>query len=241
MPELRFRIGEVGAMPYAASPTIAARLHITNTIPNEPVQSVSLNCQVQLQPLGRSYTAMEESRLLDLFGERERWGQTMKPLHWTNVVLKIPPFTGETEIDLPLPCSLDFDVAANKYFYGLDAGSIAVTVMFSGTVFYSGENGAVQIAQIPWDREARFQLQVSAWKAAIDAHYPETAWLRLPRDLFDRLYRYKVARGIPMWEGVLERLLDEAEHAEIAAKLPETPLPEIALSAKAVVTDGGVQ
>jgi hypothetical protein len=222
MPELRFRIGEVSAMVYAASPTIAARLHIANVNADEPVQSISLNCQVQIQPLGRPYSAMEEAKLLDLFGERERWGQTMKPLHWANAVLKVPPFTGETEIDLVLPCSLDFEVAANKYFYGLDAGSIAVTVMFSGTVFYSGEHGAMQIAQIPWDREVRFSLPVDVWKAAIDLHYPETAWLRLPRETFDRLYRYKVARGIPMWDRVLGQLLDRAEHAEVSGELAIT-------------------
>jgi hypothetical protein len=206
-------------MPYVAAPMIAAKLHITNKVPDEPIQSVSLSCQVQLQPLGRSYSAMEEAKLMDLFGERERWGHTMKPLHWTNVVLKVPPFTGDMVIDLPLPCSLDFEVAANKYFYGLDAGSIAVTVMFSGTVFYSGDDGAMQIAQIPWEREARFQLGVEAWKAAINAHYPETAWLRLPRDMFDRLYRYKVARGIPMWQDVIERLLDQSELAEVTGQL----------------------
>ena len=222
MPDLHFSIGSVGAMPYAASPTIAARLHIANKPENEPIQSIGLNCQVQLQPLGRAYSALEESKLLDLFGERERWGQTMKPLHWTNAVLKVPPFTGETTIDLPLPCSLDFEVAANKYFYGLETGSIAVTAMFSGTIFYVNEEGAMQIAQIPWDREVRFNLPIDAWKATIDAHYPDTAWLRLSRGAFDRLYRFKVARGIPMWEGVINRLLDQAEHAEVAEKLAAT-------------------
>jgi hypothetical protein len=222
MPDLHFRMDSVGAMPYAASPTIAARLHISNKPDKEPIQSISLNCQVQLQPLGRGYTALEESKLLDLFGERERWGQTMKPLHWANIVLKVPPFAGETAIDLPLPCSLDFEVAANKYFYGLDAGSIAVTAMFSGTIFYANEEGALQIAQIPWDREVRFNLPIEAWKAAIDAHYPDTAWLRLPRTAFDRLYRFKVARGIPMWDGVINRLLDQAEPTEVAEKLAAT-------------------
>ena len=216
MPELHFRIAEVTPMPYTASPVVAARLYISNHSAHEAIQSISLNCQVQLQPLGRTYSAIEESRLLDLFGERERWGQTMKPLHWTNVVLKVPPFTGEIALDLPLPCSLDFEIAANKYFYGLDSGSIAVTAMFSGTVFYSGEHNALQVAQIPWDREARFSLPVSVWKAAIDAHYPGSAWLRLPRDVFDRLYRYKVARGIPSWQGVIDQLLDQAEHYEVA-------------------------
>lgn len=219
MPDLSFRIGEVSAMKYAAVPTIAARLHIVNALKEEPVLSISLNCQVQLQPLGRTYSATEEAKLLDLFGEREQWGRTLKPLHWTNLIAKVPPFTGETAIDLALPCSLDFDVAANKYFYGLDAGSIAVTVMFSGTVFYAGEHGSMQVGQISWDREARFQLSLDVWKSAIDAHYPNSAWLRLPRETFDRLYRYKVARGLPMWDRVLNRLLDEAERSEIAAEL----------------------
>jgi hypothetical protein len=219
MPDLSFRIGEVKAMSYTAVPTIAARLHISNAVKEENIQSVMLNCQMQLQPLGRAYTAMEEARLLDLFGEREQWGRTMKPLHWTNLMVRVPRFTGETAVDLPLPCSLDFDVAANKYFYGLEAGNIAILVMFSGTVFYEDEHGSMQIAQIPWDREARLQLPVEVWKQAIDAHYPGSAWLRLPRESFDRLYRYKVARGIPTWERVLDRLLDQAEQGEVAGEL----------------------
>jgi hypothetical protein len=222
MPELSFSIGDVKAMPYTAVPTIAARLHIANAIKEERIQSIILNCQLQVQPLGRAYTAMEEARLLDLFGEREQWGRTMKPLHWTNLVLKIPPFTDETATDLPLPCSLDFDVAANKYFYGLDVGNIAIAVMFSGTVFYEDDHGSMQIAQIPWDREARLRLPVEVWKQAIDAHYPGSAWLRLPRECFDRLYRYKVARGIPSWERVLDRLLDQAEQTEVADELATT-------------------
>lgn len=219
MPDLGFRIGDVGAMAYAACPTVAAKLRISNSPAGEDIQSISLNCQVQIQPLGRPYTAIEEARLLELFGERERWGQTMKPLHWINVVLKVPPFRSEVEIDLPLPCSLDFDVSANKYFYGLEAGSIAVTVMFSGTVFYTNMEGALQIAQIPWNREARFQLPVAAWKAAIATHYPDAAWIQLPHDTLDRLYRFKVSRGIPKWQGVIERLLNESERAEVSENI----------------------
>ena len=221
MPDLSFRIGEVKAAAFTATPMIAAPLRIVNASTEEPIQSVLLSCQIQLQPLGRPYSALEEARLLDLFGERERWGATMKPLLWTNLVVKVPSFKGETAVDLMLPCSLDFDIAANKYFYGLDAGSVAVAMMFSGTVFYAGSHGSMQIAQIPWDREARFQLPVEVWKAAIDMHYPNSAWLRLPREVFDRLYRYKVARGIPMWETVLSNLLDGAERNEIAETATE--------------------
>lgn len=216
MPDLSFSIDVVRPMEYTATPAIAAQLRIRNTPSSESIQSISLNCQLQIQPLGRSYSAMEESRLLDLFGERERWGQTMRPLHWINLVLKVPPFTAETIVDLPLPCSFDFEVAANKFFYGLEQGSVAVNAMFSGTVFFFNENHTLQIAQISWDREARFRVPVEVWKAALDAHFPKSAWMRLPRDVFDRLYRYKVARGIVSWESVANDLLDQAEAAEAA-------------------------
>lgn len=211
MPDLSFRIGEVGVMSYAAVPTLLARLHIANAVDAEEIQSISLNVQLQLLPLGRTYSSIEESRLLDLFGEREQWGRTMRPLHWMNLLVKVAPFSAETTLELALPCSVDFDVAANKYFYGLEQGSITVAAYFSGTVFYVGDTGAMQIAQIPWDREARFQIPAEAWKAAIHAHYPDSAWLRLPQETFDRLYRFKVARGIPMWNAVIEQLLNQAE------------------------------
>lgn len=221
MPELSFRVGEVAAARFTAAPMISVRLHITDSFMDEAIQSIILNCQVQVQPRGRSYSAMEEARLLDLFGERERWGSTMKPLLWTNLMVKVPPFNGETGVDLQLPCSFDFDVAANKYFYGLDTGHVSVVIMFSGTVFYSGPQGAMQVSQIPWDREARFQLSVETWKAALDMHYPNAAWLRLSRDAFDRFYRYKVSRGILTWEDVLAHLLDLAERNEVAGSAIE--------------------
>jgi hypothetical protein len=215
MPDLSFRVLTVTAVPYAAIPTVAARLQLTNADPAQKIHSISLNCQVQLEPLRRSYSATEEARLLDLFGERERWARTMKPMLWTNVVLKLGEFSGATEVDLPLPCTFDFDVAATKYFYGLEVGKISVSALFSGTIFYAGQDGALQVAPIPWACEARFELPVEVWRTAIDAHYPDLAWMRVPKETFDRLYRFKVARGIPMWDQLLNQLMDRAELAEL--------------------------
>lgn len=215
MPDLSFRVSDVAALPSAAVPTIVARLHIANAKPEEPVRSIGLNCQVRIQPLGRSYTAMEEARLLDLFGERERWARTMTPLLWTNLSLNVPGFSAEGTVELPLPCTMDFDVAATKFFYGLEAGFITVSVLFSGTVFYTSWSGALQIAQIPWDLEARFALPVQAWKDAMQAHYGAAAWFRLPSETFDRLYRFRVARGITDWDRLMNELIDQAEREEL--------------------------
>jgi hypothetical protein len=219
MPDLSFRIGNVEPLPYAAIPTLRAPVEIRNESDGYAVQSISLNCQVQIEPLGRPYTATEEAKLLDLFGDRERWARTMKPMLWLNTVVKVPAFDLQTSADLFLPCTLDFDVAATKYFYGLDAGDISAVVFFSGTIFHAGPNGKTQIAQIPWDREAHFRIPLEAWKCAIDAHYAGTAWFRLPKEMLQRLYLYKVDRGIPTWEKAIGQLLDDAERDEVREPL----------------------
>jgi hypothetical protein len=218
MPELSFRIGAVAPLLHAAIPTLGAPVEIRNDSEGEEVQSISLNCQVQIETLGRPYSAAEEAKLLDLFGERERWARTMKPMLWVNSVVKIPSFKASTSADIMLPCTLDFEVAATKYFYGLDAGEVTGTVLFSGTVFYAGADGVLQIAQIPWNREARFRFSVEEWKRAIDAHYSGTGWLRLSKQSLQRIYLYKVARGLPTWEQTIDQLLDCAEIEEVSSK-----------------------
>jgi hypothetical protein len=45
----------------------------------------------------------------------------------------------------------------------------------------------------------------------MDHYYPNTAWLCLRRDAFERLSRYKIEQGLPTWEQTLEALIPVAE------------------------------
>jgi hypothetical protein len=112
---------------------------------------------------------------------------------------------------LHVPCTFDFNVAATKYFAGLEDGDIPLLFLFSGSVFYEGPDGAFQVAPISWDKETRFRLPLKVWRDLMDAYYPNSAWLRLRRDAFERLLAYKTLHGIPTWEEALERLMDAAE------------------------------
>lgn len=215
MPDLGFHAEGISPASSVAVPTLLVSLAIRNRPPAESIRSIGLNCQVRIHPLSRTYSAGEEARLLDLFGERERWSRTMTALVWTTLSLNVTSFSAQTSIILPLPCTMDFDVAAAKYFYGLEAGHVDLSFLFSGTVFYTSAAGALQIAQIPWDREARLSLPVAVWRETMAAHYGETAWLRLSRDCFDRLHRFASARGVAGWEKLLHRLMDESERMEI--------------------------
>lgn len=206
MPELNFQIEGAEAVPYAATPQIALKLRVSNSM-SEAIHTVALRCQIQLEVTRRRYTAEEQERLLDLFGEPDRWSQTLKSLFWTHVSVVVPSFEKSTVVDLVVPCTFDFNVGATKYFYGLRDGEIPICVMFSGTVFYALSEGGLQVAPIPWDKESRFKLPLSTWRSMMDAYYPNSAWLCLERDAFERLYQYKVQHGIPTWEQALERLL----------------------------------
>lgn len=207
MPDLNFQVEGAIAVPYAAAPQLAFKLHITNTLTHEPIQAVALRCQIQIEAQRRRYVEADHARLLDLFGEPERWSTTLRSMLWTHTNVGVPPFTGNTHVDLPVPCTYDFNVAATKYFYALTEGEVPITLLFSGTVFYEAADGSLQVDQISWEKEATFRLPVRVWQDMMDLYYPNSAWLRLHRDVFDRLYRYKIDQGLPTWEQALERLL----------------------------------
>jgi hypothetical protein len=130
---------------------------------------------------------------------------------WTHASVAVPPFTGSTVVELQVPCTFDFNVAATKYFAGLEGGEIPLQVLFSGTVFYAADGKTLRVAQIPWDKEVRYRLPVQVWRELMEAYYPNSAWLCLRRDVFDRLYQYKRRRGLPTWEQALESLLSTGD------------------------------
>lgn len=206
MPDLHFEIEGAVATPDSAVPQISIKVRVTNAA-SDAVHSVALRVQVQIEPLRRKYDAEEQKNLKELFGEPERWSQSLQPLLWSNVTVAIPAFTSSTTIEVPVPCTFDFNVAVTKYTYGLSGGELPTSLLFSGTVFFAGTMG-LQIAQIPWDRSAHFRLPVSVWKEMMDRFYPNAAWISLRRDVFDRLYSYKSRHGIHTWEQTIEHMLE---------------------------------
>jgi hypothetical protein len=211
MPELDFRVESVAAVPYAAAPSLAFRLRVTNTNREEVIHSMALRAQIQIEVTRRHYSAEEQARLRDLFGEPGRWGQTLKTMLWTHAAVNVPPFQGKTTVDIPVPCTFDFNVASTKYFHGLSEGELPLNFLFSGTVFYQREQEGLQVGPISWEKEAKFRLPLKIWKQMIDEYYPNTAWLCLRRDAFERLYEFKVRNGIPTWEEVIERIFQSAD------------------------------
>lgn len=209
MVDLDFAVVSARVEPDAASPLLVFKLKVTNKTQATPVQNLMLNCQIRIEPTRRRYGTNDHDRLMDLFGEPERWGQTLQGFLWVHTTASTPPFIDDCTIDLPVPCSYDFNIAATKYFYGLDDGEAPLLLLFSGSVFYLDDDGELQAEQIPWSKEASFRLPVKIWQSMMDHYYPDSAWLRLRRDVFEQLYRYKRHKGLPTFELALQALLDE--------------------------------
>ncbi len=209
MIDLNFSVIGARAERYAASPMLVLRLRITEGS-RAKVDAIALRVQIRLEVQRRRYVAEESELLKELFGEPARYGETLKPMLWTHVAQIVPFFENETEVELSIPCSYDFEVAAHKYLAALKDGSVPLNLLFSGIVFVDGPEG-VRPELVPWSCEARYGLPVTVWREAVDAVFPRSAWIRVNVDLFNELRRFKIATGLPTWDAALERLCEIAE------------------------------
>ena len=207
MPDLNFEVVSAEAPAFAAVPILIFKLRIDNAIEQEQIFTVALRCQIQINVTRRRYSPEAQERLLEVFGEPKRWGETLRPLLWTHTSTVVPQFSGSTIVDLPVPCTYDFEVVGTKYFDALREGEIPLTFLFSGTIFYEGEADNLQVGQISWSKEAAYRLPVALWQEMIQRYYPNSAWIRLHKDVFDQLYRYKATHSLPTWEEVVVHLL----------------------------------
>jgi hypothetical protein len=209
MPDLSFEVRSVEPVLYAASPAIAFTLAIRDSAAAERIESIALRAQVRIETKLRPYDARAEAHLVELFGPRELWNTSQRSLLWAQPFTTVHAFSGETTAELHVPCTYDFEVATAKYFHALEHGGVPLLFLFSGTAFYRDASGALQIAQIPWSQEASFRMPVQVWQDTMRHYFPNTAWLRLSRDVFDRLYLYKAQNTFPTWEAALESLLQQ--------------------------------
>ena len=207
MPDLDFKVLGVDAAARGLTPLLHFKIEIVNQLPGEKIQSVMLHAQIQIQSAQRAHIADEKEKLRELFGRPEDWGQTLRNKLLAQANCIVPGFADRTEAVLLVPCTFDLNVAATKYFYALEDGEVPLLFLFSGTLFYSGADGRLQIQQISWEKEAEWRMPIAVWREMMDRHYPNSAFLSLERGVFDRLYAFKRDHGCASWEQVVERLL----------------------------------
>ncbi|MFL6120091.1 DUF6084 family protein [Actinophytocola sp.] len=208
MVDLEFDCVGARAERFSAVPAMTLRLRIAEST-GARVAAIALRCQVRIEPQRRRYSAEEAEHLHDLFGDTDRWADTVKPLQLATLSTMVPGFTGSVQHDLPLPCTYDLEIASTKYFSGLSDGVVPLLLLFSGTIF-GVEDGRMAVRQVPWSNECAYPLPVTVWRETVGLHFPDSAWFRVGLDTMAALRRYKSRNALPTWDSTLAALLAEA-------------------------------
>ena len=204
VPGLAFAVTGAGRLEHAAAPTVRFGLRITSG--GAAVRAIVLDVQVRIAATRRAYPRVADDRLFELFGARKDWGTTLRSLLWTRTTQSVPPFTGQTDVDLLVPCTYDLEVAAARYLDALSDGDVPLEFLFSGSVFYTGADGGLQTTRLSWQSEAAYALPVRVWKETMESYFRGTAWVRLSKESFDRLSAYKSRNALASWDDALEAL-----------------------------------
>ena len=209
MTQLAISVLDVAPERYAVAPNLMVKLRIEEST-GQPVHAIALRCQVRIEPQRRAYTGPERAGLVELFGLPEQWSKTLTPFLWTHASTTVRGFSGSIDVDLPVTCTYDFEVAAAKYLHTLRDGEIPLVFLFTGTVFTRGITG-FGVEQISWDLEATHRMPVKVWHDLMDLYFPGSGWIRVDRDTLDALVQFKAARGLTSWEEAFSALLPRPE------------------------------
>ena len=203
MIDLTFSVEGAARVEHAAVPTLRFFLRVVSPV---PVRSVLLDVQIAIAARRRGYDERSHERLFELFGPVADWGTTLRTLLWTRTTLVVPAFSESTVVELDVPCSYDLEVAASRYLDALPDGDVPLELLFSGSVFYTGDDGRLQTTRLSWESEAEYRLPVAVWKETMERYFRGTAWVRLRKESFDRLSAYKSRNALATWDDALEAL-----------------------------------
>ena len=122
-----------------------------------------------------------------------------------------PPFTGATEVELQVPCTYDFDVAAAQVpRTRCGTARCRSSSCSAARCSTRRRTGCCRRRGSAWDHEAEYRLPVAVWRETMDHHFPGSAWLRLAaRDVRPPARLQGAARadelGATRWTALLGR------------------------------------
>lgn len=189
---------------HAAAPAIRFRLRVR--CEGEPIEAMVLRAQIRIEPQWRAYEPAEEPLLEELFGTPDRWGKTLHALAWADLPVMVPAFAGETEVDVNVPCTFDFDVTASRFFSALQDGEIPLRFFFSGSIFRRSPEG-FSAEPVSWSCECAYRMPLSVWRAALRACFGDSALIRVDRETFHALHRLRARTGATNWDDVFAALI----------------------------------
>ncbi len=207
MSALAVTVLEAAPSAHTAAPAIVFRLRLEN-ISSCRIHALGLRCHVQIDPRNRKHSPDEQARLYELFGDEQQWERSLRPVTWAHASTVVPSFDRRIEIDLPVACTYDLEVASAKYLHAIRTGYVPLAFSFSGTSFSLTDRSSLTIQPVPWDVEASFRMPSTVWRAAMDQFFPGGGWLRLQSDTIDRLQAFRGQQAVVSWDDAIGLLLN---------------------------------
>ena len=143
-----FEVVGVEAVARAAAPTLRFEVRATDRS-GLPVYMIALSVLITIEPAKRSYDGPTRERLVELFGEPERWATTTTSFRWTQADVFVPSFAETTNFAIPVPCTYDLEVAASKYFHGVEERRGAASLSLQRHGVLPGRGHQMQISRSP--------------------------------------------------------------------------------------------
>ena len=192
-------------------PTLSFTLDVEDRSGRE-VFAVALTIQIQLEPIKRSYDDETRESLVELFGETGPMGD-----HRANAGLehRVRAGPAPSRARRRSKCRCCATTTSSWRRRGTSARCPTARCRcvwhFNGSVYYQGDDDRLQIAPIPWDTVADYQMPVAAWREMIDSHYPHRGWVALDADTVESARPAQGDRGSHTIDQTVSELLDEAE------------------------------
>lgn len=217
MPDLDFQVTGVEPVEHGLAPVLEFKLQINAPSAPQAVQALILQTQIQILAPQRRYSDDEKEKLREIFGPPEDWSRTLRNRFWTQVSITTGAFSQCARVNLQVPCSSDLNLLGTKYFSALGEADVPLLFLFSGSVFYSGNDGQLQVLRIPWQKECIFHMPLAVWRGMMRRFFPDSVLLCLRHEAFDRLSAFKREARLATWEEAIELLLRESQKAEVHA------------------------
>ncbi len=202
-----FAVLGVEVVEDAVAPTLRFRLGVSEPTQRE-IFTIALTAQINVEPARRDHDAATRERLVDLFGEPERWPATTHPFLWAHATTLVPTFSGAGVFTLPVASTFDLEISAARYFATLPGGEVPLAFLFSGSILMRGDDGRVQVVSVPWACTTTCRMPVATWREMMRRHYPGRSWVALQEDTVERLTDYRREHGLHSFDACVERMLE---------------------------------
>ena len=93
-----------------------------------------------------------------------------------------------------------------KYFHAVKDEMCRYAFSSAAQYFIRLLTGRCRLSRSAGRKKRDFAFR-KVWHEMMDHYYPNSAWLRLGRDAFERLYAYKRRHGLVTWEEAIESLI----------------------------------